>query len=381
MKYKNIIIGYGASGLYLAKHINDKNTLVIEKNSEAGVKLKLTGNGYCNFTNLKDNSDFLLYINNSKFFYGAISRYNTNDILKFFKEQGLALNYREDNRMFTKNGSDELIDVLSDNECEVLYNTSVTEVTSNTVTTENKTFEADNIIIATGGSSYKFTGSDGYIYKFAKNNDLKTVNPYSVEGKLIYKKTSILAGISIDNVTISYKKKSTNGTFLFTHTGFSGSSCLKICEHLKPNSTITIDFLPERSEDTIKQNINNCNKELELHTFLSGYFTKSFGSYIVSELGLQTNIKIKNLNTVDVDNIINYIKHKEFSNVNPVTLDKAIITGGGLSLKEINPKNFSLKKFPNTYVIGEALDIHGQIGGYNLSLAFIEAYIVYLNLK
>lgn len=381
MKYKNIIIGYGASGLFLAKHLNDPSTLVLEKNSLAGAKLKLTGNGFSNFTNLKNNEDFLKFIKNSKFFYSAISKYNPRMILDFFKDNGLLINYRENDRIFTKNGSRELIDILSSNKCSVKYNEEVLSIKDNTVTTTLSQYSAQNIIIATGGLSYKVTGSTGFIYDFAKNHELKTVAPYSVEGRIIYKKTSSLSGTSLENVVITFKKKEVSGNFLFTHTGFSGSSSLKICEYLKPNCTIHINFLPEKDEESIIKELKGFNKETLLRTFLSKYFTKAFSEYIVTDLLLKENIKIKQCMAKDIKSLTEYIFNKEYNNVNPVDIDKATVSGGGLSLKEVNPADFSLKKAKGFFVIGEALDIHGEIGGYNLSLAFIEAYNVYLSIK
>ena len=381
MKFKNIIIGYGASGLFLAKHLSSSDTLVIEKNSLPGVKLKITGNGYSNFANLKEKNNFLSYISNNKFFFSAISTYTPKDIVDFFKGQGLAINYRENDRIFTQNGSSELIDILKNNKCSVLYNTVVTDIKNNKVITTNGVYTARNIIIATGGMSYKNTGCDGFIYDFAKKNNLKTIPSYSVEGRLIYKQTSTLSGTSFSNVTITYGKKQESGTFLFTHTGFSGSACLKICEHLKQNSTLYINFLPNCSEKDFLHQLNTYKKEGELKTFLTSFFTKSFSEYLINILNLKTNIKIKHLNDKINKELLKVVFNKEYCNVNPIDIDKATITGGGLSLKEINPKTFNLKNLNNIYVIGESLDIHGQIGGYNLSLAFIEAYNVYNEIK
>jgi len=139
--------------------------------------------------------------------------------------------------------------------------------------------------------------------------------------------------------------------------------------------------LPQNSENDFLQQLSSYKKEGELKTFLTTFFTKSFSEYLINTLNLKNNIKIKHLNEKIKKELLTVIFKKEYCNVNPVDIDKATITGGGLSLKEVNPKTFKLKNLNNIYVIGESLDIHGQIGGYNLSLAFIEAYNVYKEIK
>lgn len=389
--YDVIVVGSGPAGL-MASIVASKNNkvLLLEKNEISGKKLLITGGGRCNLTNLKSNRDFLDEVDyNKKYLYSAVNKFGPYEIYDYFTKQGIKLKEEEDNKIFpVSNRASEILQCLLDDlkKEDVKYHENVHDIKIigdlKEVTTSKGVYTSKNIIIATGGSSFKQTGSTGDNMKFAKMLNQPTVNLFPAEVGLVLKDSlQILAGTSFEEVTVKYMNKRTTGNLIFTHRGISGSAIMKISEHVYLNDSkeIIIDLLPNISSDELRGMINNFDREKELVTLLNTLFTKRFSSYLVDKLNM--NVKIKSLYHKTIDKVINEIKEYKLSILKVEDLDKAYVTGGGVDMNYIDTSTMESKIHKGVYFVGEALDIHGPIGGYNITLALSTGYLAGSSVK
>lgn len=377
--YDCIIIGAGPAGLMASIAIdNSKKVLIIEKNSSAGKKLLITGGGRCNVTNLKSNNDFLNEVNyNKKYLYSAINTFGPKEIYNYFQENGVLLKEEEDNKIFpTSNKSADILKVLLKNsKAEINYDEEVLKIKQGEVVTNKNVYKTKNIIIATGGSSFKYTGSTGDNMKFAHMIKQPITELFPAEVGVILKENNELAGTAIENVIIKYLNRESSGNLMFTHKGLSGSAIMKLSEHIYKNNdkNILIDLLPNISNDELIDIITKYDREKEIISFLNEYFTKRFSLYLMNKLNI--NKKIKQLSKPEIINIVNTLKALSFEIDSVEEIDKAYVTGGGIDLKYINSSTMESTINFGIYFVGEVLDIHGPIGGYNITLALSTGYL------
>jgi len=186
----------------------------------------------------------------------------------------------------------------------------------------------------------------------------------------------IIAGISLDNVKVSFNKKEFYGNIIFTHRGLSGTSIMKASEfiYLDNVKNIFIDILPDISSHELLDSINSYNREKEVITFLNKYFPKRLCNYIVLVSDLSCYLKIKNLTKSQILKLIDSIKKCSFEVLKTCDIEEAYVTGGGIDMKYINSKTMESTINKGVYFVGECLDIHGPIGGYNITLALSTGY-------
>ena len=381
--YDCIIIGAGPAGLMAAIEASKNNkVLLIERNSKPGRKLLLTGGGRCNLTNLKTANEFLEVVEyNKKYLYSSINRFGPQDVYNYFIENGVPLKEERNNEIFpVSNKADDILQALLKNtsEVEFKYNESVIEIHNGDikeVLTESGTYLTKNVIIATGGASYKETGSEAHHMSFARQLRQPTKDLFPAETSIILKDNPDLAGTSIDEVEVKYLKRKTTGNLMFTHKGLSGTSIMKMSEHiyLNDNKNIVIDLIPNIDALELDNLIISFDQEKEVAKFLNTLFTKRFSNHIVTKLNLHK--KIKALGKNEILNLINFIKAMPFEVDRVEDLDKAYVTGGGIDLNHINTTTMESKINKGIYFVGEALDIHGPIGGYNITLALSTGYV------
>lgn len=382
--YDVIVIGTGPAGLMAVNTLNKNiKILILEKNDKPGRKLLITGSGRCNVTNLKSNSDFLKEINhNKKHLYSTINNFGPWDIYNFFTDNNVPLKEEEENKMFpvSNKASDILNALLKNIHSKINYGENVEEIVYKEnnikVITNKDTYITKNLIIATGGTSFKKTGSSGDHMKFAKMLNQPVIDLYPAETGIILKHKLELAGISLENVKVSFNKKEFYGNLIFTHKGLSGSSIMKSSEfiYLDKIKNIFIDLLPSISDDELFNSINTYNREKEVTTFLNEHFSKRLCNYIIQLTNLSDNTKIKNLNKPQTLDLINNIKNCSFEVLKTCDIEEAYVTGGGIDMKYINSKTMESTINKGIYFAGECLDIHGPIGGYNITLALSTGY-------
>lgn len=381
--YDCIVIGAGPAGLMAAMESSKNNkTLLIEKNPAPGKKLLLTGGGRCNLTNLKNNNDFLDEIEyNKKYLYSAINKFGPREIYNFFEERNVPLKIEKENQVFPQ--SDKARDILDTlvkelGKTEQKYNETVIDIKNHEikeVITNKGIYKTKNIIIATGGSSFKHTGSSGDNLKFADILNQPVIPIFPAETGIKLSSKNDLAGTTITEVLVTFDKRKAYGNLMFTHTGLSGTAIMKISEFIYKGQEkeIKIDLLPNLNREEILALINSFDREKELFSFLNEFFTKRLSLYLINKSNL--NKKIKSLTKTDIENIINILKGLNFEVKDVNELDTAYVTGGGIDLKYLDSMRMESKINKGIYFVGEALDIHGPIGGYNITLALSTGYL------
>lgn len=401
---KIAIIGAGASGLLASGLLAKKgyDVTLFEKNNIVGKKVLITGNGRCNITNLCDVEDFLLNVpKNPKFLYTALTSYPPTKAIEFFNNLGVKTKVEENNKVFPKSDkSSEVVDVLYNfcknygvkiNLNEEVLNINGLEHIESIVTTKN-TYKFDKVVVATGGASYKFTGSTGDGYKFAKNLNIKVTEPTGSLLGLISNDKDVHScmGLSLKDVELSLvensnkKKKPTfknTGEMIFTHFGVSGPLVFKASAYIKDNKTYSVylDFHKHKTKDELNNDIIKCfdnNKNKDIINVLGDFFPKKLIPIVLKRCNLAENTKINSLTKEQRDIILSNTKEFKIDITKKRPIDEATITRGGISTKEINPKTMESKNVSGLYFIGEVLDIDALTGGYNLQIAWATAYLM-----
>ncbi len=396
MIYDVIIIGAGPAGLFAAANIKNKKVLIIEKNKTPGRKLLLSGSGQCNYTNNCEISEFLKkYGEKGRFIKTALYNFTNHDLINFFKDNRLNSTIREDNKVFPHSfKAIDVLNVLID--ClgftEMLINTAVDKVSYDEssklfyIKTDTASYACHNLIIATGGKSYPNTGSTGDGFKFAKSLGHSIVEPKPALTPVYVKsyQFSELSGISFENIKISLfknnkKTKEFTGDFLFTHVNISGPVIINNSRYMEAGDIIKINFTSFYNEDEFriyfenliassKSNIKAALKELN--------FPKRFVDKILQICNVDENLSCSQLNKNSRKSLI------EMFSAHPMEIKKlgdyhiAMVTKGGVSTDEINPKTMESKKIPCLYFPGEVLDYDGDTGGFNIQAAFSTAKLV-----
>ena len=402
MKYDTIIIGGGAAGLLAGVECKrlGQSVLIIERNPRAGKKLAITGKGRCNITTLNTDLDDLIskYQRNGKFLYGAFSRFSVKDTMKYFENiLDIPLKVERGQRVFPK--SDRAVDViyslLDEIGENILPNTSVLKFnldgnTISSVSTYKGDFEAKRYILATGGKSYPVTGSNGDGYTLAKEIGHTVVEPKPALVPIICSEKWVkdLAGLSLKYVTISAyqnRKKivSSFGEALFTHEGLSGPIIIDMSRKIgdaleKGDVSLSIDFKPAIEGEELDRRLQTDLKGLakkNLRTFLKGYLPSSLIPIFVELSNIPSSTHSCDITKQERENILNLLKDFRLTVKEIGTWDKAIVTSGGVSIKEIDPKTMKSKIVDNLYFAGEIIDVYGPTGGYNLQICWSSAIV------
>ena len=398
---KVCVIGGGASGMMSAIMIARKGheVTLFEKNEKLGKKIYITGKGRCNVTNIATGDEFLKnVINGKKFVMGAITRFNSNDTKNFFEDLGVKLKIERGGRVFPE--SDKSSDIIKALEKAMRWagvDVKLNSVVEKLVTNENQvsgvvvngdTLNFDAVIVATGGVSYPATGSTGDGYEFAKSAGHTIVNPKPALCAILTndEDTKELQGLSLKNVKLVAREKnkivyeSDIGEMLFTDRGVSGpivlscSSCIN--KYDLSSIKLAIDFKPALTEESLMNRIDRDIENLKAKQFsslLEGFLPKSLVKVFAKRLGVNLGFKANQVSREKRKNIAFMLKNFEISLKSLENFDSAIITSGGVNLKEINPKYMKSKLISGLYFVGEVLDIDALTGGYNLQLAFATA--------
>ncbi len=409
---KTIIIGGGPSGMMAAitakSTYPDMEVILLEKNNTLGKKLLITGKGRCNITSSLDITEFIKNIpGNGMFLYSAFQKYNNIDIIKFLEKNGVKTKEERGNRVFPL--SNQSIDVLNAFENELKkYNVHVyININVKQIIKENKfivktdnlgNLEADKIVIATGGMSYPVTGSTGDGYKFARNfgHEIKEIKASLVPLEIKEKEDCMeMQGLSLKNVSIHIKNIVNNkkiyedfGEMLFTHFGVSGPTILSSSAHLirykdiqkllnEEKIKLYIDLKPALTEEQLNIRIrrdfeNYINKEFKNSLFK--LLPKKMINYIIRKSGISPEKKVNEITKEERVKLVKLIKNLEFTVKGTRPIEEAIITSGGINIKEINPSTMESKIVKNLYFAGEIIDVDAYTGGFNLQIAYSTGY-------
>lgn len=398
---KVCVIGGGASGMMCATMIARKGheVTLFEKNEKLGKKIYITGKGRCNVTNVAVGDEFLKnVVGGKKFVMGAVTRFNSNDTREFFEELGVKLKIERGGRVFPE--SDKSSDIIKALEksmrwagVDIKLNSEVQEIKiSDSVVTgvivNGKELKFDAVVVATGGVSYPATGSTGDGYKFAKQLGHTIVDPKPGLCAIITndEDTKELQGLSLKNVKLIAKVndktiyESEVGEMLFTDRGVSGPIVLSCSSFINKfnikDVKLYIDFKPALSPDSLQNRIDRDIENLKAKQFsslLEGFLPKALVKVFAKRMNINLTFKANQIDKEKRKKLSFLLKNFEISPKYLESFDCAIITSGGVNLKEINPKYMKSKLVSGLYFIGEVLDIDALTGGFNLQLAFSTA--------
>lgn len=407
MQYDVIIIGGGAAGCIAAITAAKQGRIVaiFEKNGRLGKKLLITGKGRCNITNNCTQEELMQNIPcNPRFLYNsAFSQFSPQDVMDFFENEGVPLKTERGNRVFPQ--SDKAKDiVVALEKCIKEYGV---KLVANKVTAliledgvckgvkcNDEEYFAESVLIATGGKSYPATGStgDGYTLAISAGHTVTPLKPSLVPIVAEEKYCSDMMGLSLKNVTLNLydeKKKiySEMGEMLFTHFGISGPLVLSASSHIRNMERgrykIFIDLKPSLSEEKLDLRIqrdfaDNINKS----------FINSLGKLLPNKMipvvvglsGIPFDLKVNSITKEQRKNLVKLLKAFPITVTGFRPIEEAIVTSGGVSVKEINPKTMESKLVKGLFFAGEVIDVDGYTGGFNLQIAFSTGYCAGLNI-
>lgn len=406
---KVLIIGGGAAGMMAGVFAarNHYEVHILEKNEKLGKKVFITGKGRCNVANACDTEElFPAVMSNPKFLYSGFYSFGPQDVMNFFEEAGVPLKVERGNRVFPQ--SDHSSDIIRALERElkkagakVHLHTTVKEIVKKPeaekvtgVILEDGTFmEGDAVIVATGGFSYQSTGSTGDGYRFARELGLKVtdISPSLVPLKTKEDYIPKLQGLSLKNtgLTIKNGKKvlyEDFGEMMFTHFGVTGPMILSASAHIgaklakAENGELCayLDLKPALTKEQLDARIlrefeTGQNKQFK--NVIGVLFPSSLTPVMLELGGIPAEKKIHDISREERQHFVDLVKAFPFTITGMGEFKEAIITKGGVSVKEINPGTMESKKISGLYFAGEVLDLDAVTGGYNLQIAWSTAYL------
>ena len=399
---KIVIVGGGAAGLLAAysaalKYGKSAAITVIEKNERPARKLMITGKGRCNVTNNCGVDTLIANVpKNGKFLFSAFSGFDSGDTMRLFESLGVPLKTERGNRVFPVSDKaldivDALVGAVKKSGVKLVRGAAVKIIASDGAVIGVKTedgdiYPADSVILATGGMSYPLTGStgDGYKMAAALSHTVTELKPSLVPLTVHEGFCSRLAGLTLKNVTLSVfeegKKKpvfSELGEMLFTHFGISGPLTLSASAHMgkmgKAAYTAYIDLKPALSEDQLDSRILRDfegEKNKDFANSLDKLLPKSIIPVIIALSGIEPTLKVNQITREMRAALCKVIKALPLHITGFRPIEEAIITGGGISVKEINPSTMESKLVKGLYFAGEIIDADAYTGGFNLQIAF-----------
>ena len=414
---KVVIVGGGPAGLLSAiSSAEEKNEVIIlEKMKEAGRKLLITGKGRCNITSNLPIDEFIKNIpGNGKFLYSAFNNFTNEDIIKLLNKQGVNVKVERGQRIFPT--SDKSIDVRNalvktakNLGVKIITNAKVEKIQAEDAKVnaveyinngEKKKIKCEKVILATGGKSYPGTGSTGDGYIIAKElehtitNIMPSLVPLEAKGDSL-KICKELQGLSLKNVSIKFTDTEKNkiiyedfGEMLFTHFGLSGPTILsgsahllryKNLEELLKNNKIKIfiDLKPalsnEKLDERILRDFSNEKNKLFKNS-LDDLLPKKMIETIIQLSNINPNKKVNEITKKERENLVNLLKKFEVTIKGFRPIEEAIVTAGGINIKEIDPKTMESKLVKGLYFAGEIIDVDAYTGGFNLQIAYSTGY-------
>ncbi len=397
------VIGGGAAGMMAAGTalFYGGDVTIFEGTNALGKKLAITGKGRCNVTNNSEINEFLENVpKNPRFLYAALSALSPADTISHFENLGVALKTERGRRVFPENDRAKTIVDAMKNYCagaNIKYE-KVKKVTKNEgrfiVTTQSGNEEFEKVILATGGKSYPLTGSDGSGYKLAVRfgHSVTALTPSLIPLESDDSVCQELQGLSLKNVQIKVTDSENKllytdfGEMMFTHFGVTGPVILSASSHLVGKSidtlTLSIDLKPALDEKTLDARLLSDlsrNSNRDFINSLSDLLPSKLIEPFVKRCEIDPHKKVNVITKEERRRILENLKSFKIklSGVRPI--EEAIITSGGIEVKEISPKTMESKLVPGLYFAGEIIDVDAYTGGYNLQIAFSTGYLAGMN--
>ncbi|MBB3130403.1 hypothetical protein FHS19_005108 [Paenibacillus rhizosphaerae] len=408
-RYDVIVAGGGSAGLMAcvsaARH--GASVLLLDKGNKLGRKLGISGGGRCNVTNAKETDELIAHIpGNGRFLYSAFQHFNNRDIMNFFEGLGIALKEEDNGRMFPVSDKaasvvGALIQEVKRLGVEIKTDSPIAEVlyedgkTAGVRLKSGHIYRAPSVIVATGGKSVPHTGStgDGYPWAEAAGHTITELHPTEVpivsHEKWIQSKE--LQGLSLRDVELSVwnpkgkKVIGHRGDMIFTHFGVSGPIALRCSQFLRqvknkfhtPDVEMAIDLFPDLDVSSLDKLLRDklaSEPKKAIRNVLKGQVPERMLPLLFELSQLDGDATYAHLPKQQWGDFVACLKQFRFRAVGTKSIEEAFVTGGGVNLKEINPKTMESKLMPGLFFCGEVLDIHGYTGGYNITAAFSTGY-------
>ncbi len=409
--YDAIVIGGGPAGMMSAGRLAERGAkvLLLDKNSDLGKKLLITGGGRCNVTNAEVNNRKLLenYKDSGKFLFSAFSQYSVKDTLKFFHTRGMETKIEDNGRVFpVSDSAHSVYEVLKkylkdggvtiENKAEVKNLAVKDGKISGVVLADGRILQANSYILATGGKSRPETGSTGDGFTWLKNLGHTVIEPRASLVPITIKENWIskLAGITLASVKINIfqnnkKQISRTGKILFTHTGLSGPTILNLSKSIGEllsygEVKIYLDLFPTLDEGTLDETLiklfqDNNNKQFK--NLLSSLLPSALVNIIISSLSISPETQSNSITREVRKDLVKLLKTFPLSVKGLLDTDKAIITSGGITLTEVNFKTMQSRLYDNLHIVGDLLNIDRPSGGYSLQLCWTTGFVAGNNIS
>ena len=407
---KVIVIGGGTSGLMasVSAAMHGAEVVLFEKNTTLGKKLLHTGGTRCNVTNRRSPEEIVKHIpGNGRFLYSAFSQFDNQDIIQFFESRGVRLKEEDHGRMFPVTDSaktilETFIQDIKKLGVQVRTHVKVKTIRVNEGALEvveldnGEQLQADAVILATGGKSYPKTGSTGDGYGIARVAG-HTITPlFATEVPLTSSEEFIQKGelraLSLRNVALSVLNGKGKAVvthqmdMIFTHFGISGPAVLRCSSFVhqvqekenKKEVVMSLNALPDFSASELDAKLKGFVEEAPLKSIknhLKGLLPERYVEFLLEKVGIDDQMAVSRLTAANWIAVKEGLTNFRFKVNGSLPIEKGFVTGGGVHLKEVNPKSLQSKLTQGLYFCGEVLDIHGYTGGYNITAAFVTGYV------
>jgi len=380
--YDTIILGGGAAGLFCAARAGQrgKRVLVLERANKVGKKILISGGGRCNFTNV--NAGPANYLSsNPHFAKSALARYSPKDFIELVDSYGIAHHEKTLGQLFCDGPAQQIVDLLlaecAKGNVEIRCEEDIEQVSHSdqtfTVVTQNGTYSAPALVIATGGPSIPKMGATGFAYDLARQFGLKVVEPRPALVPLTLGGEQVLfreiSGVSAP-VVASANKANFAEAALFTHRGLSGPAILQVSSYWKPGDAVSINFLPDHSEGWLLE-AKRLKPRATLTSVLREVLSDRLADILADKIALST--ELGNAPAAKLREAEARLSRWIFQPNGSEGFAKAEVTIGGISTAELSSKTMESQKIPGLYAIGEAVDVTGWLGGYNFQWAWASA--------
>ncbi|MBU2044988.1 MAG: NAD(P)/FAD-dependent oxidoreductase [Candidatus Omnitrophica bacterium] len=404
--YDIAVVGGGPAGMMAAITASTlkQKVILIERNRSLGKKMHLCGGGRCNFTNSSGLDTFIeAFGKQGLFLRTAFKQFSNRDLIKFFKAHGVFFKEEANGRIFPKKGNAHLIvrtleKCLVQGQVKLSYDSRLKNLAKlkdcfRLDIAASRIF-AKKVILATGGISYKETGStgDGFIIAERVGHRITFLKPGLVPLKVVEPWVRQLSGVAVSNVVVTFspeipdgkKLKSEPGEIIFTHFGVSGPLILdlssRVVSFLRPGKNISlfIDFKPELNQEELKKLLVrkfSGSKNKQLKNVLTGFIPQKLTLPFLNQAKIAVNHKVSQLSRRDFHQLVIYLKAFPLTVSATLPIDQAMVTDGGILTKEINPQTMESKVLAGLYLAGEIIEGSGISGGYNLQQAFSTGYL------
>jgi len=386
-KHDVIVIGAGAAGMMCAVEAGKRgrDVLIVDHAKKPGEKIRISGGGRCNFTNI--NTSFKQFLSeNPRFAISPLKRFTQHEFIERARARGIAFHEKTLGQLFCDESAQQIIDMLIDDMREagvvIKLGVEVTHIAKMDahfhLTIDGVHYQADKVVVACGGKSIPKMGASGFGYEVAQHFGLDIVQtrpalvPLTFDPSIL-SSTKELPGISVDDAVVSHGKVQFSEAMLFTHRGLSGPSILQISSFWREGDEIKITMLPELDMMAVLKQARQENGKQEVQTLLSQYLPKKLVGFVLAQTELEG--RLADLSDKKLQRIADKINNWQIKPTGSEGYRTAEVTLGGVSTDALNNKTMEAKDVPGLYFIGEVVDMTGWLGGYNFQWAWSSGWV------